>query len=39
MTMNDFPLTMLDGRQTTFGEFADKAVLAVNVASRCGLAP
>lgn len=33
------PLTMLDGRATTFGEFADNVVLVVNVASRCGLAP
>jgi glutathione peroxidase len=33
------PLTMLDGRATTFGEFADQVVLVVNVASRCGLAP
>jgi len=33
------PLTMLDGRATTFGEFADHVVLVVNVASRCGLAP
>jgi glutathione peroxidase len=30
---------MLDGRKTTFAEFADKAVLVVNVASRCGLSP
>lgn len=33
------PLTMLDGRATTFAEFAGKVVLVVNVASRCGLAP
>ena len=39
MTFTDTPLTMLDGRETTFGEFAGKAVLVVNVASRCGLAP
>lgn len=33
-------VTMLDGRQTTFGELADgRVVLVVNVASRCGLAP
>lgn len=30
---------MLDGRQTTFAEFAGKTVLVVNVASRCGLSP
>ncbi|WP_331460956.1 glutathione peroxidase [Arthrobacter sp. zg-Y179] len=33
----DIPLTMLDGTETTFGElFRGKAVLVVNVASRCG---
>jgi glutathione peroxidase len=30
---------MLDGRATTFGEFSGRAVLVVNVASRCGLTP
>jgi glutathione peroxidase len=30
---------MLDGRKTSFKEFADKTVLVVNVASRCGLSP
>ncbi len=39
MTLTDVPLTMLDGRETTFAEFADQVVLVVNVASRCGLAP
>jgi len=38
-TLTDAPLTMLDGRETTFAEFAGKVVLVVNVASRCGLAP
>ena len=33
------PLTMIDGRETTFGELAGRAVLVVNVASRCGLTP
>ena len=37
--MTDAPLTMLDGRETTFAEFAGNVVLVVNVASRCGLAP
>ena len=33
----DIPLTLLDGTETTFGElFRGKAVLVVNVASRCG---
>ena len=39
MQFTDIDLTMLDGRQTTFAEFAGKVVLVVNVASRCGLAP
>ncbi len=39
MSLKDAELTMLDGRKTTFAEFADKAVLVVNVASRCGLSP
>jgi glutathione peroxidase len=30
---------MLDGRATTFGEFSGRAVLVVNVASKCGLTP
>jgi glutathione peroxidase len=39
MSLKEAELTMLDGRKTTFAEFADKAVLVVNVASRCGLSP
>lgn len=39
MSLNEAQLTMLDGRQTTFAEFAGKSVLVVNVASRCGLSP
>ena len=39
MTLHDVPLTMLDGRATTFGEFSGRAVLVVNVASKCGLTP
>jgi glutathione peroxidase len=39
MGLADTPLTLLDGRTTTFGEFADGVVMVVNVASRCGLAP
>ena len=30
---------MLDGSKASFGDFADKVVLVVNVASRCGLSP
>jgi glutathione peroxidase len=39
VTLHDVPLTMLDGRATTFGEFSGRAVLVVNVASKCGLTP
>jgi glutathione peroxidase len=39
MSLADIPLTRIDGSATTFGEYADRAVLVVNVASRCGLAP
>ena len=30
---------MLNGDKASFGDFADKVVLVVNVASRCGLSP
>ncbi len=36
---DDIEITTLHGEHTTFGAFSDKAVLVVNVASRCGLAP
>lgn len=39
MSLNDIPLTRLDGTAETFADYADKVVLVVNVASRCGLAP
>lgn len=33
------PLTMLDGRTTTLGEWKGRTLLIVNVASRCGFTP
>ncbi|MEO6821147.1 MAG: glutathione peroxidase [Candidatus Nanopelagicales bacterium] len=39
MTLHDVPLTMLDGRQAAFGELTGRAVLVVNVASKCGFTP
>jgi glutathione peroxidase len=38
-SLQTLPITMLDGRSTTLGEYAGRAVLVVNVASRCGLTP
>jgi glutathione peroxidase len=38
-TLAEIPLTRIDGTAETFGDHADKVVLVVNVASRCGLAP
>ncbi|WP_104083009.1 glutathione peroxidase [Cryobacterium sp. Y11] len=35
----DIPLTLIDGTETTFGAFDGKAVLVVNVASKCGFTP
>lgn len=39
MTLHDIPLLTLDGREMTFAEYSDKAVLVVNVASKCGHTP
>jgi glutathione peroxidase len=39
MDLKDIPLTTIDGAQTTFGEYGGKAVMVVNVASRCGNTP
>ncbi|RBM18515.1 glutathione peroxidase [Streptomyces sp. PT12] len=38
-TLYDTPLRTLDGEDTSLGAFRGKAVLVVNVASRCGLTP
>jgi glutathione peroxidase len=38
-SLTDIPLTTLDGRPTSLADFADRAVLVVNVASKCGLTP
>ncbi len=39
-TLNELPVTTLDGREATFAELTGgKAALVVNVASRCGLTP
>ncbi|WP_460948408.1 glutathione peroxidase [Okibacterium endophyticum] len=39
MTLNDIPVTTIDGETKTLAEWGDKVKLIVNVASRCGLAP
>lgn len=41
MTMNlrDIPIQTMEGTQTSLSAFPDKALLIVNVASRCGLTP
>ena len=39
MTLNDIPVTTIDGEQTTLAPHADKVKLIVNLASRCGFTP
>ena len=39
MAITDHPISALDGKPLDLGEFAGKATLVVNVASRCGLTP
>ncbi|GAA1978390.1 glutathione peroxidase [Microbacterium pumilum] len=39
MSLRDIPIKTMEGTETSLSEFDGKAVLVVNVASRCGLAP
>jgi glutathione peroxidase len=39
VSLHDIKVERLNGEMTTFGEHAGKAVLVVNVASKCGLTP
>jgi len=38
-SLYEIPLTLIDGTETTFGDFRGKTVLVVNVASKCGFTP
>jgi glutathione peroxidase len=39
MTVQDIPLTTIDGQPASLGDHAGKVLLVVNVASKCGLTP
>ena len=39
MTLYDIPISTLQGEPSSLGPFRGKAILAVNVASKCGLTP
>jgi glutathione peroxidase len=38
-SLYDIPLQQIDGKGTSLGKFRGKVLLAVNVASKCGLTP
>ena len=39
MSLAEIPLTTLDGNPTSLADYAGRALLVVNVASKCGLTP
>jgi glutathione peroxidase len=39
MTLSDLPIHTLRGESTSLAAYADQTILAVNVASKCGLTP
>ena len=39
MNLYDIPINTLDGKPASLNDYAGKAILLVNVASRCGLTP
>jgi glutathione peroxidase len=39
MKLREIPFTTIDGAATSLADYADQAVLIVNVASKCGLTP